>query len=125
MDVARFESIAQRMEDGVEVVIRDPISNEPTDWVVVVASAESRRARQALARVQKHLQSNDLEQVEAANRRLLKAVIIDWHGAEKGSEQFPCTPENIDEVLAWPWFVEQITEAMGDRARFFGKPPSI
>jgi hypothetical protein len=44
---------------------------------------------------------------------------IDWENIRVGGEEWPCTPENVKKFYeAFPAFMDQVDEFIGDRANF-------
>lgn len=63
------------------------------------------------------------EKAEANRLDILVAAVEGWEWSGDASfngEKLECTPENVRKVLKVDWLREQVDEALGDDASFFG-----
>jgi hypothetical protein len=52
---------------------------------------------------------------------LVVAAVTGWHGWEQGGADWPCTPENVKELMTVPHILAQCEEAMDAGRSFLAK----
>lgn len=131
MDLAKFNGMAKAFDEGVEIEIRHPATNEPLGLKVRVASYQSERVKKvqrklanAAIRDQKRnpRKTATIEETEEKAFEIVAAAVLSWDGFERNEETLECTPENVLSVVEDPnlWFIsEQIDKAADDQVAFF------
>jgi hypothetical protein len=118
-------NMATISDEGAELTIRDPL-RALTDWVITCRGKDSDAYRKRMEAGRKRLSNKkgtpDYDQISATATDSLAACVIGWRGITVNGAEWPCTPENIREVLTNPeyaWVAEQIDEFIADRANFY------
>lgn len=131
MDLTKFDGLSRKFDEGVEIEIRHPVTNEPLGMKVRVASYQSERVKKvqrklanAALRDQKRNPKKPVtvEETEEKAFEIVAAAVLDWSGFERDGEALACTPENVLSVIENSdlWFIsEQIDKAADDQAAFF------
>lgn len=126
-DLSTFDALSTNSEQGVELDVRHPVTQEPIGWTLRIAGAESDRVKKvtrrqrnaALKGQRKHLTSDLLE---TQQREVLAACVISWtfaDGVKIDGEQPDCTPENVDRLLKrFSWLGQQIDDKASDQSAF-------
>ena len=90
-----------------------------------VRSKERKQLDRILTAIRKNRSPGDAEVGEQDNIDKLSSATLAWHLPTLDGETFPPPTEHIARKLysdpRFPWIVEQLTKAIGDRARFFKK----
>lgn len=140
MDLSQFDSLQQAQEDGIDVDITHPKTQERIGIVFRVAGIDSERMRKARhavsgARLKTgKLQSVTPDQLEQEGLDYLVASVISWSWdkAVPATEKTPAIPattldgkvpefneKNVRAVLKrYPFIRVQIDSVVGDRAGF-------
>jgi hypothetical protein len=115
-------------EDGVRIDLIDPATQQSTSAWMVVAGLDSRRARDARRDGWRHIitvrdeKSGDFTSAEIreAGRRTLAGSVISWGGFTRdGTEELPCTIDNVMAVFQQvPWVEDEVDLRVGNRANF-------
>lgn len=117
--------------DGFEVQIYHPATNEDLDITITVLGKDSdefqkvsrAQQRKRMAKMQKGgFRMNQIipvEEIEQDNISLLAACTKAWKGVIVEGKTIECTKENAMMIYEkFPWIKEQIDIAIGDRANF-------
>lgn len=126
-DLANLDTLSTAQEEGVDVELRHPVTNEPLGVTVRVASYESERVRRVKRRITDRAlkatqgrRQTTAEDLERSTREMVAAAVISWSGLVYRGETLDCTPANVLRVLEeQPWIGEQIDAVAQDRAAFF------
>lgn len=125
-------------EQGVVVELEDPfdsgtplLDDEGKPYTITILGSDAGPVRlkarkqldQYLEAVRKNKNPGDAEKNEKELVDRLAAATIAWHMPPLDGAQLPEPTEHIARKLysdpRFPWIVEQLAKAMGDRARFF------
>lgn len=120
MDLASLD-ITTKAEDGVEMHLLHPITNEDTGIVMVLRGASSKVVKAALAKYRKVSEDerkSDADKERAASDFLTKCI-IEMRGATYNGEPVESTTENIKWFIdKFPWASPQITEFINELENF-------
>jgi hypothetical protein len=126
-------------EQGVVVELENPFEPEkpfvdddgvPYSWTILGGDAGKVRAKEKkqLNRILTAIRRNkdaDAEAGEQDNVDKLAAATLAWHLPPLDGEILPPPTEHLARKILndprFPWIVEQLTKAIGDRARLFRK----
>mgnify|MGYP005989872345 CR=1 FL=1 len=114
MDVKQLYTLDAH-EEGSEVQIKDPSTNEPTDFYIKVKGVDSRSYRDAVRKYHRKL----LKDEEGGEIDLLVAVTIDWRGLKSGKDTVKFTEEaarNLYENA--PNVASQVDRFIAERVNF-------
>lgn len=124
MDLSSFADLTKAQDDGIDVHILDPRGNE-TDIVIRVAGPDSERQRRARAQVNnERLRSGrnkplTTAEVEQMNIRVAVASVISWQNVTENGAPVEFSAEAATDIFKrYPFILEQINDAIGDRAGF-------
>jgi len=128
------------VSDTADVEMRDPETGAPLGWVVTVAGPEHPLhstkilERQRKLRVSMTLESREkvIERAldeESQNRLdLVCTCVIAWRGLVDGNgAEILCNPQEVRVLFGakgHSWMVDQIAEALADKARFLMRSAS-
>jgi hypothetical protein len=118
--------IAARADEGSELLVRHPVTDEELGFSLLLAGRDSAAFRRGLEAVTKKYQgkrSNKLSQTDMQERRaeLLARVTL---GFPKGNpvldgQELPFSRENAEKLYKrFPWLAEQADEHQSDRANY-------
>lgn len=119
-----------KADQGVEVPLRHPHTNEPLgDAVVVVAGQDSKRYRMARAEQARKLQGRDEpmtpEEADAVGVEFMAALCLGWRGIELDGKPYSYTPDNARHLFdRYRWISDQCVAKLPDRSSFFVEPSS-
>ena len=136
MDLKSLNILAPA-ESGTEVELEHPATREPlvddkgTPWIIEVRGEDSETVRRVIKKQhdkrmdrarkgQKGGSDADLSESEQVQK--LVAATIGWSGLVMDGEPYPFNAQNAHRLYSDPgfyWIVEQVQQAMSDRARFF------
>ena len=127
-----FGAIAkQDLDEGVWIWLKHPATeenltagdNKPVRAKVV--GVDSQKYRAVMNKINnKRLKRRKLlgtaEMLEKEKLETIFACLVDWENFYRDGELMPCNVENKQFMLEnFPWLVEQLDLAIGDRANFF------
>jgi hypothetical protein len=116
-----------KADAGVEMAVRDLETGEPSDFVLLVAGADSKQAQEAQDRVSRRymLAADSTAKPTVAQLRedgldLLVAVTLGWRGLEdEAGEPIPFSPAKAKELYSQcPELADQVRRFTRDRANF-------
>lgn len=124
-DFATRDSAA-RCEEGVEMEVLDPSTNESTGAFLTLAGVDSGTHRRTSAliakrRIKSGFRNNgfDPDKFLSENIELLAACTLSWRGVVLSGEALPCTKSNaITLYTRFPWLREQAEAFISDRANY-------
>lgn len=124
-----FKDYEKKLDDGREIDILDPATNEPSGFKVVVASYESRRVKDAVRRLSEERRRRgrgnkeaSVEEIEEMTMTVACAAVLSWSGYENDKGPVKCTASAVREVLeASSAIRKQIDTAANDETAFFIK----
>jgi hypothetical protein len=125
MDLAKFDNTAA--ETGTELVLLNPIDDEPTDMKIMVLGFDSSKAKEAIRasgnkRLKRGKLVSTMEEMEQSGLNLTAACTISWSGIEENGEEVEFAPANVKRIYTeYPWIKEQVDAFIGDRANFLSK----
>ncbi len=108
----------------------DPAKEQAGVWVdyddktkFLIGSLSSRRYKQAYQEELDENRSRARRNPETAekmqNKVFARAIVLDWQGVEMQGQNYPCTPENVEYVLAnCPQVKEFIVQAAANYDNF-------
>jgi hypothetical protein len=102
-------------ETGIFITLA---SKDHPDVLKVVRRAMDRRLAEMAKGGKKSMTSVD---IETESLEILAMAIQGWEGLERDGDTWPCTPENVRELLEHRWIRRQLDEAMNTEALFFGR----
>ena len=128
-NIKDIEAARKQEDEVVEVPIYDR-AGEPytakggeqaTIGVVGKESTEYRKAEARRTRALLKARRAQRTEQDVLNGRidLAGACVKRWSGWEDGGKEWPCTPENVAELLTVPHILEQIEDAIEGHQRFF------
>jgi len=138
LDLSKLDT-ATPAEEGSVVELEHPATGEPLrdpetkKPITVTLRGKDSPAVQAVAnkqwdrrqeRIRRQKSHSSAAVVEADSVEVLVAATISWSGIALDGEVLECTPENAYKVYSddrFPWLVEQLSRALGDRERFFSQ----
>ncbi len=138
MDLSTLDTL-NPAESGTSVEIENPFTGEPiTDdsgkrWTISVRGEDSATVRAVVKkqqnkfteRLRKRGQFGDADSVQQEQIERLEAATIGWENAPNlDGNPFGYSQENARKLYSDPrfsWVVEQVSQAMADRKRFFVK----
>lgn len=118
-----FDTLAGS-DEGAEMTLRNPATNEPIDgtWIRL-AGPDSKIAKARKADIRRKLRRQrtntlDLNMLEEEATETRVAITLAWQGIELNGP-LNCTPENARMLYErFPWIAEQVDEFQGDRSNF-------
>ncbi|MEG1610804.1 MAG: hypothetical protein RR317_06440, partial [Bilophila sp.] len=121
-DFASRDSAA-RCEEGVEMDVLDPSTNESTGAFITLAGTDSDPHRRASAMIAKRrakggfrAKTFDPDKFLAENIELLAACTLSWRGVVLSGETLPCTKSSaITLYTRFPWLREQVEAFISER----------
>ena len=113
----------------IKVEIKHPGTGAPTGLVIECASLESepvKRVQRAIT--DKVLRSRNrkptAEQIEENAVEVIAAAVVGWEWKDgatwEGGKKLDFSLANVRTVVSVPWLRQQLDEALGDEAAFFG-----
>lgn len=132
-----FDLSAVKMADSAELAIADPITGEPTGFVLTIANPYSAAAKgvqrkmfdRALAEGQKGRKvKRTFEDVERFGVDSLVAITLGWKGLHSDGQEIPYSVEaarSLYETEALGWLRDEVQAFYEDRNSFFGKSNAI
>lgn len=126
-----FKSIQAALNTSFPFEVQDPITKEPSGWVLELATpahaAAQARVTAILDRIRKRRESTG-SQDEKDAVDLIAARILGWSGLEDGDAEVPYSAEVATACLSGAkafWLRNQVIEALGDKeSPFVPKTPS-
>lgn len=117
-------------EEGVEIELKDPVSDEFLDVYITILGPDSKTARRLMKRLEekqreasRHRRKADEDEDDQAD--LFADLIVGWRGLvfnpEKPDDTTPLPfnrPNAIRVIRALPWIAGQISDAFRDRKLF-------
>lgn len=126
MNLKKFNS--KKINEGSDLIVRDPVSSEKTDIVITLLSADSDIYRSRLNkmsdRMQRTLHKRKGRQLSSAELRgesieLYADCTAGWKNIELEKAPFEHNKENAVKLYTdYPWIFEQVEEFVEDRANF-------
>ena len=120
--------VAAKAEEGAELEVLDPITNEPVGVYITLAGADSAIHRKATATIAKRRLSNtkgfrnralDPEKFEAEGIEVLAACTLGWRGVIVEGAPLPCGRDNAVRLYTrFPWLREQVDQFVSDRSAY-------
>ena len=120
--------VAAKAEEGAELEVLDPITNEPVGVYITLAGADSAIHRTATATIAKRRLSNpkgfrnralDPEKFEAEGIEVLAACTLGWRGVIVEGAPLPCGRDNAVRLYTrFPWLREQVDQFVSDRSAY-------
>jgi hypothetical protein len=136
-DFRTAQQSVQQDENVVDIPIfqknGDPYlaADGTTQCTVGVVGAESRAARHAertaRQRYVRMLQTGgvvattDDEEQESVEIEKTAACVVRWFGWTDGDSEYPCTPDNVRQLLAVPHIHTQVAAGVAKHAGFFAR----
>lgn len=124
-DLSDLGDLTKAQDDGIDVHISHPKTGEDLGIVIRVAGPDSARQRNARAAIinerqsapaNKKLTAGDLE---SASLRIAAASIISWSGVIENGAQVEFSRDAATDLMSrYPFILEQVNSAIGDRAVF-------
>lgn len=126
-------------EQGLVVELENPfapekpfVDDDGVPYSITILGSDAAKIRtkekKQLNRVLSAMRRNkdvDAEAGEQDNIDRIAAATLDWHLPTLDGETLPAPTEHTARKLysdpRFPWIIEQLTKAIGDRARFFKK----
>lgn len=118
--------VAKKAEEGAELEVLDPVTNEPVGVFITLAGADSAIHRKTTATIAKRRLSNtkgfrnralDPEKFEAEGIEVLAACTLGWKGVVADGAPLPCSRDNaIMLYTRFPWLREQVDQFVSDRS---------
>lgn len=125
VDLSTFANLSDAQDDGIDVDIRHPSTDEELGIKIRVAgpdSARQKRARNAVNNERMRLSRNKrptASELEDDALRITASSIISWSGVEENGVAVELTKDNaIDILTRYPFIRDQVFAAAGDRASF-------
>ncbi len=114
MDVKKLYTL-EAHEEGSEIQIKDPSTNELTDFYIKVKGVDSKSYREAVRKYHRKL----LKDEEGGEIDLLVAITIDWRGLKSGKEPVKFTPESAKSLYEnAPNVASQVDRFIAERVNF-------
>lgn len=120
--------VAAKAEEGAELEVLDPVTNEPVGVYITLAGADSVVHRKAVANISKRRFNNqkgfrnkgfDPEKMEAESIEILAVCTLSWKGVTVDGDPLPCSRDNaIKMYTRFPWLREQVEQFIGDRSAY-------
>lgn len=124
MDLSDFNDLVEGQDRGAELVIRHPVTSEPTDIKFFVAGPDSTVQRNARIRMQDDLIEIGHPTAEERDRlsvELLARCVVHWE-ANEGGEPVAFTFTNVCRVLKKFAFIrEQVDAFAASRSAYLMK----
>jgi len=120
MDLSQLDTTI-KASDGAEMVLRHPISNEPTDVRLILKGSEAMDVKAAFSRFRRIMddtKKSDAEKERAANNVIIKCIINIKNASYAGK---PLTNSLADIelfVAKFSWASDQIFAFIGDLENF-------
>lgn len=120
-----FDPASVTIQETTSLEILHPATNEPTGWVLTLATAAHATAQAKVAGIMdraKRRKAATPAQEEADGLALLCAHVLGWEGLVMNGEAVPYTPEAAAKLLEGPrafWIRRQVLDAIGDPTRPF------
>jgi hypothetical protein len=129
-------------ENGIVVELENPfepekpfVDDDGVPYSITILGSDAgkvrNKSRKQLSRFLTAMRKNkdaDAEEGEQENIDRLATATLEWHLPALDGETLPAPTEHSARKLysdpRFPWIVEQLTKAIGDRARFFKKSSS-
>lgn len=128
MKLSEFDALRRAQEDGAQLVLLHPATNEPTDIVFTVVHAESERVRAKVHEIGNRALVNKTkvattQEHETNLIEITAASIVDWQNLDdENGEPVKHSHAAAAKVLReHPWVMEQVANFAGSRANFFTK----
>ena len=121
LDLSTLDTSA-KAETGFSVDITHPVTGEPLGISVTLAGKDSQTYRKAQAAqyrkaIGRGKREVTPEEVRGSASRLLATCTLAWTGVTLDNEVLSCSAENAATIYQrFPWFYEQVDEAIHDRA---------
>lgn len=133
VDIALLPQEAGREEEGVELPIfqknGEPyVGMDGKQSTVTVVGNDSKAVREAERQnTQRVIRGGRTrltpDQLHANRVNVAAAAVVGWNGWEKDGKAWPCTPENVRQLLhTVPHILRQVEEGVASHADFFEKP---
>ncbi len=120
--------VAAKAEEGAELEVLDPVTNEPVGVFITLAGADSAIHRKSTATIAKRRLSNtkgfrnralDPEKFEAEGIEVLAACTLSWKGVIVEGAPLPCGRDNAVRLYTrFPWLREQVDQFVSDRSAY-------
>lgn len=129
-DLSAIQEAVKQEDEAVDVVIYDRAEQPYTSTVdgsestIGVVGTESARYQKALAKrlrasVRAGKRNRSDREIMEARVELAASAVVRWSGWEMHGTPWPCTPENVRELLGTPHILAQVEEAIEGHQRFF------
>lgn len=129
MNLAKYDT-RQLSEEGVEIELRDPVTDDFLDIYLTILGPDSRTARQLMKKLEdrqrettRHRRKAEEEEDDQAD--LFADLVVGWRNLvfnpEKPDDTTPLPysrPNCIRVIRALPWVASQISEAFRNRKIF-------
>lgn len=124
-DLSDLGDLTKAQDDGIDVHISHPKTGEDLGIVIRVAGPDSARQRNARAAIINERQSAPANKkltaadLESASLRIAVASIISWSGVIENGAQVEFSRDAATDLMSrYPFILEQVNIAIGDRAGF-------
>lgn len=124
VDLAEYDSLQTKQEEGLDVEIKDP-AGRPIGFTIKVAGPDSERQRDAQQGfVDQRVASMktgsfDSDELKALHLHVVTESTIGWSEFVLDGKKFPFSVENAKVLyVRFPWIREQVDLVAGSRARF-------
>ncbi len=123
--------LADEEREAVVIIYQrdgDPyVALDGSDATMTVVGSESKRVREAKAKLQKKLLNSRRSKMTPDDIRRSRintaaAGVVGWRGWDKDGKEADCSPGNVRDVLALEHILEQVESAISEHADFFAKP---
>ena len=114
MDVKQLYTLDAH-EEGAEIQIKDPSTNESTDFYIKVKGVDSKSYREAVRKFHRKLLNDE----EGGEIDLLVAVTIDWRGLKSGKDLIKFSPDTAKDLYEnAPSVASQVDRFIAERVNF-------
>ncbi len=114
MDVKQLYTLDAH-EEGSEIQIKDPSTNEPTDFYIKVKGVDSKTYREAVRKYHRKLLNDE----EGGEIDLLTAITIGWRGLKSGKEKVDFDFDTAKKLYEnAPSVASQVDRFIADRVNF-------
>lgn len=126
-DLAEFDELNQRQNEGVEFDIFD-VLRRPTGIRMTIAGPDSDVQQRARSEVYQRLVNAGVDNRSAEERQrddiaIIAACVLDWSGITRDGEPVPFSPEEAVSLLTrYPDVRDQVDHFSTNRALFAAKP---
>lgn len=126
-DLSSLDAIVKNQEEGVELKVKHPVTNEPLGITLRVLGYESATVRkvqrkQVNQRLKNQRKRVTAEEIETNGREVQAAAIAGWSfddGVTLDGVVPEFTPENVDRVLRrFPFIAAQVDDLAADASAF-------